>query len=155
VAADDDPKKDEELHSALQTVKDEIVYKANEIKREKRWVKDVTKIIESYIKKTRRVQGNIRKLQNEIKVLFRKKKQLENMIVQRALEKKLKVAHQDLDTIKQALTSVKKKQSAFSKSKKDIRDTMKTMEQMLQKLRGERGGESSSSSGSSSSSSSN
>jgi chromosome segregation ATPase len=155
VASDDDPNKDQELADALQNVKDQIVFKANEIKSEKRWVKEVTKIIEAYIKKTRRVNSNIRDLQKAVKVLFRKKKQIENMIVQRKLEQKLKVAGQDLDTIRQALTSVKKKQDAFNKSKKDISQTIGAMQAELAKLRGEGAGSSSSSSGSSSSSSSN
>jgi len=142
------------LQDALQNVKDQIVFKANEIKSEKRWVKEVTKIIEAYIKKTRRVNANIRNLQKEVKVLFRKKKQIENMIVQRKLEKKLKVAAQDLDTIRSALTSVKKKETAFKKSKSDIAQTIGAMQSELAKLRGEPGA-GSSSSGSSSESSSN
>jgi len=152
VAEDDDPNKDQELADALQNVKDQIVYKANEIKSEKRWVKEVTKIIEAYIKKTRRVNANIRNLQKDIKVLFRKKKQIENMIVQRKLATKMKTAHQDLDTVRKALESVKKKQEAFKKSKQDIQQTIGAMQKELAKLRGETAESSSSSSGSSSSS---
>jgi len=153
VAKDDDSNKDQELADALQNVKDQIVYKANEIKREKRWVREVTKIIEAYIKKSRRVNANIRNLQNEVKVLFRKKKQIENMIVQRKLEKKLKIANSDLGTIRSAIKSVKEKETAFKKSKTDIKQTIGAMEAELNKLRG-LAGESSSSSSSGSSSSS-
>jgi len=85
VASDEDSNKDQELAEALQTVKDQIVAKANEIKAEKKWVREVTKIIEAYVKKVRRVNANIRNLQKDIKSLFRKKKQIENMIVQRKL----------------------------------------------------------------------
>jgi chromosome segregation ATPase len=154
VAKDDNSQKDQELSDALQNVKDQIVYKANEVKREKRWVREVTKIVETYIKKSRRVNANVRNLQNEIKILFRKKKQIENMIVQRKLETKLKVANTDLTTIRAAIKSVKEKEAAFKKSKTDIKQTIGAMEKELSKLRGEPTESSSSSSGSSSSESS-
>jgi len=154
VATDEDGNKDQELAEALQTVKDQIVAKANEIKSEKKWVREVTKIIEAYVKKTRRVNASIRKLQKEIKGLFRKKKQIENMIVQRKLEKKLKVALADMNTINLALKNVKIKQAAFNKSKASIKATIGAMETALKKLRGAHKGSSSSSSSSSSSESS-
>jgi len=152
VAGDDDGGKDRELSDALANVKDQIIFKANEIKSEKRWVREVTKIIQTYIKKTRKVNANIKNLQKEVKVLFRKKKQIENMIVQRKLEKKLKVASQDLTTIKGAIKSVKAKETAFKKSQDDIKNTIGAMKTELKKLRGE-AGPGSSSSGSSSQSS--
>jgi len=153
VAVDDDGNKDQELAEALQTVKDQIVVKANEIKAEKKWVREVTKIIEAYVKKTRRVNANIRQLQKDVKTLFRKKKQIENMIVQRKLEKKLKVAVADMTTINLALKNVKTKENLFNKSKNSIKATISSMRQALRKLRGNhpKGSESSSGSGSSSS----
>jgi len=155
VAQDDDSTKDQELAEALQTVKDQIVSKANEIKAEKKWVREVTKIIEAYVKKTRRVNSNIRQLQKEVKILFRKKKQIENMIVQRKLEKKLKVALADMGTINMALKNVKIKETAFNKSKNSIKETISAMQSALKKLRGtSRGSESSEESSSSGSSSS-
>ena len=154
VARDDDSSKDQELADALQSVKDNIVFQANNIKQEKRWVREVTKIIETYVKKARRVNANIREMQQQVKVLFRKKKQIENMIVQRKLEKKIKVARKDLDTINAALANVFKKQSAFNKSKSDIKATIGAMRNELAKLRGVSGESSSSSSESSSENSS-
>jgi len=151
VAVDEDGNKDQELAEALQTVKDQIVAKANEIKAEKKWVREVTKIIEAYVKKTRRVNANIRQLQKDVKTLFRKKKQIENMIVQRKLEKKLKVAVADMNTINLALKNVKIKEDAFNKSKTAIKGTINAMQSALKKLRGTHHGSSSSSSSSSSS----
>jgi len=137
VSEDDNPDKDTELQEALQSVKDNIVYKANLIKQEKRWVKAVTKIVEDYVKKARRVNAHIRHLAQEVKVLFRKKKQIENMIVQRKLTQKLVVAKKDLDTINSALRNVYKKQMAFNRSKIDIKQTIGAMTEELKKLRGE------------------
>jgi predicted nucleic acid-binding Zn-ribbon protein len=137
VATDDDGNKDKELEEALQSVKDQIVAKANQIKSEKEWVKEVTKIIEDYVKKTRRVNGNIRQTQKEVKILFRKKKQIENMILQRKLEKKLRVANDDLATLNGAMEGLQKKATAFTKSKVDIENTIGALETELKKLRGE------------------
>jgi len=157
VAKDDDSTKDQDLADSLQNVKDGIVFKANEVKSQKRWTKQVTEIIESYVKKARKVNSHIRDMQQNVRVLFRKKKQIENMIVQRKLEKKLKIANMDLQTIQAALTNTKKKEGAFTKSKGDIKSTIGAMESELQKLRGGAGESSSSGessdSGSSSSSS--
>lgn len=132
--------KDRELMDALQAVKDQIVAKANQIKAEKRWVKEVTSIIEAYVKKTRRVNGNIRLLQKDVKEYFRKKKQIENMLLQRKLEKKLDEANRDLGTLQSAIRNVKTKEDAFNKSKQDIRSTIGALETELAKLRGVHGG---------------
>jgi len=132
---DDD--KDKQLKDALQTVKDEIVAKASQIKSEKKWVKEVTKIVQSYVAKTQRVNANIRSLQKEVKDLFRKKKQVENLMVQRRLSQKLSVASKDMSTLETALQNVQKKEKAFSKSKEDITHAINVMQDELKKLRGE------------------
>lgn len=136
VATDSDADKDKELSEALQSVKDQIVHKANQIKSEKKWVHEVTKIIEAYVRKTRRVNANIRSLQKNVKTLFRKKKQIENMILQRKLEAKLRLATVDLATLQAAISGVKHKENAFAKGKKDIKATIGALEAELAKLRG-------------------
>lgn len=135
-AGGDTDSKIKALKGALQNVKDQIVAKAQQIKSEKHWVGEVTKIITSYVTKTRRVNANIRKLQAEVKDLFRKKKQIDNLIMQRKLEDKLKVANKDLQTLQGALHNVKKKQDAFQKSKRDIATTIGAIESELHKLKG-------------------
>lgn len=134
---ENDGDKEKELDEALQSVKDEIVQKATQIREEKKWVKEVTKIVETYVLKVKRVNSNIREMQADVKELFRKKKQIENLKLQRKLELKLKVATKDLSTLQDALGSVHEKESAFVKSKKDIRSTIGAIEDQLRKLRGE------------------
>lgn len=128
--------KDKQLQDALQNVKDQIVAKASQIKSEKKWVKEVTKIIETYVQKTRRVNANIRSLQKDVKGLFRKKKQIENLVLQRRLQDKLKIASKDLNTLESALKNVKTKEDAFTKSKHDISETIAAVQEELSKLRG-------------------
>lgn len=135
-ATDDEDDKDKQLQDALQNVKDQIVAKASQIKSEKKWVKEVTKIIETYVQKTRRVNANIRQLQKDVKGLFRKKKQIENLVLQRRLQQKLKIASKDLNTLESALKNVKNKEDAFTKSKHDISETIAAVQSELTKLRG-------------------
>ena len=141
VATEEEGDKDKELEEALQTAKDQIVAKANSIKSEKKWVKEVTEIIEQYVKKTRRVNAHIREMQLEVKNLFRKKKQIENMILQRKLEQKLRVANADLNVLGDALTNVQKKKAAFEKSQHDIKNTIGSLTRELKVLRGNENGE--------------
>jgi hypothetical protein len=136
-SVENDGDKEKELEEALQSVKDEIVQKATQIREEKKWVKEVTKIVETYVLKVKRVNSNIREMQSDVKELFRKKKQIENLKLQRKLELKLKVATKDLSTLQDALGNVHEKESAFVKSKKDIRGTIGSIEDQLRKLRGE------------------
>lgn len=137
IVSDDasEEEKEKELLDALQAVKDQIVYKANQVKSQKRWVKEVTAIIESYVTKSRRVNKSTRELQGQIKELFRKKKQITNMLVQRKLEKKLKVANGDLQLLMAAMQKTREKEAAFKDSQDSIRTTIGNIETMLAKLR--------------------
>jgi hypothetical protein len=138
-ATSDDEDKASKLKTALESVKAEIVHLAKAIKSEKAWVKQVTAIIESYVHKTRRVNADVRAKQRQVRDLFKKKKQIDNLILQERLLKKLNVANKDLVTIGSALGNVKKKEEAFSKSKNSIAGTIGAIQAELKKLRGEKG----------------
>jgi len=107
-----------------------------QINDEKAWVTQVRKIVEQYNKKVKRVLADIEKTKNEVKVLFKKKKQIENLKIQRALQKKLKDATADLNTLKSALNHVKSKASEFSKTKSQIKKTIISIHTQLAKLKG-------------------
>jgi len=154
MAERDDPEEDQKLAEALNTIKSQIVFKAKTIKESKEWVKKVTKLVDVYVKKVRRVHAHATGLLNEYALLLRKKKQVENMILQRLLEKRLKMLQGDLKVIHGALENIQGKQTIFSKSKTDIKVTIGAMEDFLTRLRNKRGDESSEESSSSQSSSS-
>jgi len=78
----------------------------------------------------------LKKTKGEVKVLFKKKKQIENLKIQRQLEKKLKDATSDLGTLKSALSHVRSKASEFSKTKNQIKQTIISIHTQLAKLKG-------------------
>lgn len=141
LSGDMDETRDQELADALQTAKDQIVAKATQIKAEKTWVKEVTSLVTEYVHKIRKVNANIRTMQLEVKNLWRKKKQIENLILQRKLERKLRVANADLNTLKKALENLTAKTQTFVKSKKEIRETIGALEKEIAVLKGTSEGE--------------
>jgi uncharacterized protein YukE len=128
--------KKNKLEIALSAIKQDILVRDRQIRDEKAWVAQVRKIVEQYNQKVKRVLSDIEKTKGEVKVLFKKKKQIENLKIQRQLEKKLKDATKDLKTLKSALDHVKNKASEFAKTKNDIKKTIISIHTQLAKLKG-------------------
>jgi len=128
----------DKLDIALSAIKQDIMVRNRQLEEEKAWVGEVHKITEQYNKKVHRVESDIVKLRNEVKELFKKKKQVENLKIQRALEAKLKDATSDLATLQQALHHVKSKSAEFEKTKQEIKKTIYGIHTQLAKLKGEK-----------------
>jgi len=128
----------DKLDVALAAIKQDIMVRNRQLEEEKNWVAEVHKITEQYNKKVHRVEADIVKVRNEVKALFKKKKQVENLKIQRALEAKLKDATSDLSTLQQALHHVKSKSQEFEKTKEEIKKTIYGIHTQLAKLRGEK-----------------
>jgi predicted nucleic acid-binding Zn-ribbon protein len=108
-----------------------------QINDERRWVIAVSKIIKSYNTKMQRVEAHIIALRKEMKMLYRKKKQIENLKLQRALEAKLKEAKAELKTLTDSLKHVARKQGELNKSGRSLRETIAGIQGQLAKLRGQ------------------
>jgi len=134
-AAVDDPDKEQALVDALSAIKDEIVYKANTIKKNKEWVKKVHYLVQIYVKKIRRVDEHLKKLINGARILLHKKKQIQNMIKERKLEKRLKLVRADLDVVHAALQNVKSGTKMFNGRTRDVKQTIGLMEATLKEMR--------------------
>jgi len=130
--------KKDKLDIALAAIKQDIMVRNRQLEEEKNWVNEVHKITEQYNKKVHRVEADIVKTRNEVKALFKKKKQVENLKIQRQLEAKLKDATSDLSTLSQALHHVKSKSQEFEKTKKEIKDTIYGIHTQLAKLKGQK-----------------
>jgi chromosome segregation ATPase len=130
--------KKDKLDIALSAIKQDIMVRNRQLEEEKNWVNEVHKITEQYNKKVQRVESDIVKTRNEVKALFKKKKQVENLKIQRALEEKLKDATGDLATLQQALHHVKSKSAEFEKTKQEIKKTIYGIHTQLAKLKGEK-----------------
>jgi len=128
----------DKLDIALAAIKQDIMVRNRQLQDEKNWVNEVHKITEQYNKKVHRVNADIVKVRNEVKELFKKKKQVENLKIQRQLEAKLKDATSDLATLQQALHHVKSKSQEFEKTKNEIKQTIYGIHTQLAKLKGEK-----------------
>jgi hypothetical protein len=124
------------LDLALDAVKQDIIEKSKKIADESQWIAEVKKIIDVYLLKIRRVSYDIYSLRHEVKELYRRKKQIENLILQGKIQKKLEDAHDDLQTLTDALHNVDTKRHDISESKGTIQGTIQSLEQQLAKLRG-------------------
>jgi len=125
------------LDSALEAVKEDIMINSKKIADEKKWVKAVTKITASYEEKVKRVEEHIIVLRKEQKKLFTKKKQLENLKLQRRLEAKLRDANDELSALQESLKHVVLKNEELNKSHMELRATIINIENQLAKLKGE------------------
>jgi len=131
-------RKKDKLDIALAAIKQDIMVRNRQLQEEKSWIGEVHKITEQYNKKVHRVEADVVALRNQIKELFKKKKQVENLKIQRALESKLKDATADLSTLQQALHHVKSKSQEFEKTKNEIKSTIYGIHVQLAKLKGEK-----------------
>jgi hypothetical protein len=125
------------LESAYEAVKEDILTNNKKIVDEKKWVEAVTKITASYEEKVKRVEEHIIVLRKAQKALFKKKKQLENLKLQRRLEAKLLAATQELTALQESLKHVQIKNEELNKSHMDLRATIISIENQLAKLKGE------------------
>jgi len=125
------------LNQALEAVKEDIIANGKQIADERKWVAAVLKITQDYEMKVKRVQDHILELRKTMKTLYEKKKQIENLKLQRALEAKLKQANEELITLQNSLKHVQAKHEELDKSHMDLRSTIASIEAQLAKLKGE------------------
>lgn len=111
--------------------------KLRQIERESEWVAEVRKVIEQYTGKLTNVETNIDHLRTQVKELYRKKKQIENIQLQMALKDRLQEAMDDLETLKSAIGHVKQKQEEFTKTRKTIEQTIAGINNQLTTLQNE------------------
>jgi len=140
VSKEHDPNQDPEmakLNLALDAVKQDILATNKQINDERRWSIAVHKIVTSYKGKLARVDAHIIALRKEMKALYRKKKQIENLKLQRALETKLKEARAELSLLTTSLKHVAVKQGQLNRSGADLRATIAGIQGQLAKLRGQ------------------
>lgn len=124
------------LEQGLEEIKQDIVEKSHQVMEEKKWVDQVRSITQEYELKMHRVELNINNLRTQVKGLFTKKKQIENMMLQKKLEVKLKDATSDLTTLNTALNHVKHKANNFQRNKSDVEKTINAIKTQLNRLQG-------------------
>ena len=127
---------DEKLDAALQALGEDIIAKSKQIKNEETWVGEVKKIIKLYGSKLKRVVTNVKTLREEVRKLYIKKRQIQNLKIQRALEKRMEEATADLTTLDSKLDLVKTRATEFSRTRKGITTTIDQLKGKLNELKG-------------------
>ena len=92
--------------------------------------------MQQYGSKIERVESNVEGIKASVIQLVTKKRQIENLALQRKLENRLKDASADFTTLTSALDKVQEKASAFSQNKNDVVATMAVIKSQLAKLKG-------------------
>lgn len=124
------------LAAAMKAVKEDIMSKLREAKRESAWVNDVQRIVTQYNKKVRNVKKNLKKIRGDIRSLIEKKRQIRNAQIQAQLQDRLRDASGDLEMITGKLNSINAQAKAFNKNKNAIADTISKINNELKKLKG-------------------
>jgi len=124
------------LSAGLEAVKEDIVGNSKQIGDEKKWVSAVKAITNSYDDKMKRVNEHITVLRKEQKKLFDKKKQIENLKLQKRLQSKLSLASDELKTLQSSLDHVQEKSHELKQEHSNLKSTIKKIESQLTKLKG-------------------
>ncbi len=127
---------DEKLDAALNALGEDIIAKSKQIKNEETWVEEVKKIIKLYTKKLKRVVVNVKTLREDVRKLYIKKRQIQNLKIQRALEKRMEEAKSDLTTLDSKLKLVQTRADEFSRTRTGISKTINSLQSKLHELKG-------------------
>jgi|EP00933_Yihiella_yeosuensis_P082353 hypothetical protein len=127
---------DEKLDAALNALGEDIIAKSKQIKNEETWVGEVKKIIKLYTQKLKRVVSNVKTLRQEVRKLYIKKRQIQNLKIQRALEARMEEAKADLSTLDSKLNLVKTRATEFSRTRNGITSTITSLQSKLEELKG-------------------
>jgi len=127
---------DKKLSRAMDAVKEDLTAKVHEIQEQDKWAKEVDDVVAVYTLKVTGVKTNIERLRNEVRSLLQKKRQLQNLKIQKRLKMKLDEANQDLGALSSALENVKVKEADFSKSKDTLSSTIRDLTNQLATLQG-------------------
>jgi hypothetical protein len=145
-AATDEGTPDEEtkkMNDALDGLNEDLTTKSTQIKDAESWSKDLLSTLDVYSKKLETVRTNVAAAKEDVKAMLKKKKQIENLKIQKNLEAKLGDANSELTELTDAILNVKDKETEFDKSKKSIADTITDLQAQISKLKGGEGEDSS------------
>lgn len=127
---------EEQLKDAIQAVSEDVLATARDLREEAKWVHEVETILKGYETKVTRVETDITAQREQLKAMIKKKRQLENLQLQKGLELKLKDANGDLKLLGQATTSIENKEKDFNKNVEAVQATITNLETQLTTLKG-------------------
>lgn len=101
---------------------------------DQQWTKEVEEILRNYTIKLNRVLKHIEALKTDIKTLFIKKRQIENLLLQNALQVRLTQAQTDISMLSQRQANAKANMHLFEVSKAKMDMTVAQIEGTLKQL---------------------
>jgi len=125
-----------QIDVALAEIKDDIVLQATDLKHELDWIKQVDDLLSSYQVKRDKVAQDVELLRLKIRNDLKKKRQVENLKLQKQLGEQLKVAESQLGSLDTAIRRVSDKHSGFARSRDDVDATVKRLGDALAELKG-------------------
>lgn len=120
---------------ALQQLKNDITDRTNLLMDDKRWVDQVKLVLGEYEMKMRRVVDHMIMLRGQAQGLYKKKRQVENVLLQKKLSEKLQDASGDLTNVHAAMRAAEYKQNAFMQSRQAVVGSIAHIQQQLALLR--------------------
>lgn len=131
-----DDGRDPKLVAALEAVKSDLMAKGHQLVEEKKWLKEVKQMMTTYAKKVSGVQKSVTSTKETMKDLLKKKRQIENLELQKQLKAKLAAASGDLSALETVISHVKNRANQFMEKKKNVEETIKLINTQLSKLSG-------------------
>jgi chromosome segregation ATPase len=124
------------LKHAIIQIKGDIARKVDDLQSEMAWVQQVKIIIVNFETKINNTKAAILTKKEKLKTLLKKKRQLENLLLQLKLQTKLMEAGKDMASLKTALRSVAEKKKDFQKNADEVHATVAAITQELMTLNG-------------------
>lgn len=124
------------LRAAIIQIKGDIMRKISDLRSSASWVAAVKIITNQFQMKVNNTRAAIHEKKHKLKKLLKKKRQLENLLLQLRLEAKLDEARTDMASLSSALHGVANKKSRFDKNRQQVQDTVQKIKQQLMILNG-------------------
>lgn len=124
------------LRQGIIQIEGDIVRKMGDLQSSIQWDNAVKAVILDFKSKVAGVKQSIVTKKTKLKTMLKKKRQLENLLLQIELKQKLVEAKDDMANLKTALHGVSKKKSKFNSNMEEVEDVVKNLTEQLKTLNG-------------------
>jgi len=126
----------EKLQNALNTVASAATFRIDQIKRQSKWSRKATALVNELSLKKNKVSNHVAHLTHEIKDLLHKKKQIQNKQLQNKLVARLKKTHTNLKRIRSQNHNIRKNEAKMLQQKEALANSLEGIKRSLALLKG-------------------
>jgi len=126
----------EKLQNAFNTVNSVANQKIGQIKRHMKWKSKADKLVSELSLKRSKVNTHVASLTKEIKNLLKKKKQIQNKLLQDKLVERLEITHKNLKQVRRWNHNVRKNQADMIHHKEELAHALEGIKRSLAILKG-------------------